>query len=493
MISLLVSIAAIIVFAIALWKSGVAQVAKTGISTALTGIAAIMDRDLDDDAKEIAARKAAFSLFRTAFSIAVRFVIILAAAAAPIFLADILNVTDAQSVLALMMRIDYIIIVSIVAVAIVSSARYIMKKWQVPPAAPQADNAVNSYSGSERILHNMAFSSPAFQRRISNLEDKILGPTRITPKPPIFVTSLARGGTTALLNALTQLEGIATHTYRDMPFLTAPILWDRLAGSSRRKVATRSRAHGDGLTIDLDTAEAFEEIIWKMHWTQKYGSHAIELWSQKDRDSEAEQFLSNHMLKIMRARFGKVPSLPVRYCSKNNANIGRLEYLPEAFPNCAIIVPLRHPARHASSLHRQHLNFLKLQKEDDFVKRYMSDIGHFEFGQIYTPLNFPGLDSTLYDANDPNHWLNYWISAFSFVQKRIAAGQDLMFVTQDQLRMEPRATIEKLSDRIKIPMSAKSFDKTFRSKPDIGSDEAYSPALLQKAMEIYDDLSAQAL
>jgi len=131
-----------------------------------------------------------------------------------------------------------------------------------------------------------------------------------------------------------------------MPFLTSPILWNRLAGGQRRVVARHERAHGDGLEIDLDTPEAFEEVIWKMFWPEKYQQATIALWSPGDRKPDAEQFLSRHMSKIIRARLPRRDAdvaAAACYCSKNNANIARIPYLVEAFPGCRIVVPVRRP------------------------------------------------------------------------------------------------------------------------------------------------------
>ncbi|MFM8584267.1 MAG: hypothetical protein ACKOFW_22650, partial [Planctomycetaceae bacterium] len=40
----------------------------------------------------------------------------------------------------------------------------------------------------------------------------------VTLDRPIFLTGLARSGTTILLEELSRLPGVATHRYRDFPF-----------------------------------------------------------------------------------------------------------------------------------------------------------------------------------------------------------------------------------------------------------------------------------
>lgn len=495
--ALVVSLLAVLVFGVGLWKGGVLNVAQASVGSAMSGVAAMTDNTLDDDSKELAVRRAAFALLRAAASIFFRFAVVLGAAAVPILLAEYLGIATAGSVISLMMRWDYVLVVSIMAIAIAEAARRFSKRSLRASATPATDvpatASVNSYSDMEQFLHGVAFSSPATQRKISRLEDFVIGRPRVEPAPPIFITSLARGGTTALLNALTSCPGIASHTYRDMPFLTAPVLWNRLAGGSKRKVTRRDRAHGDGLSIDLDTPEAFEEALWKMLWPEKYSRDGIALWTEADHDPDADRFISDQMAKIIRARFGQAPTQKVRYCSKNNANIGRLAYLQSAFPGCKTVVVLRQPSRHAASLHRQHLNFLALQESDRFIRKYMGDIGHLEFGQLFAPLAFPSFDPSKFDPEDPNHWLDYWISAFGVVWERVCSETSPILVTQDSLRSCPQETMEELACRLDIPLSTQNFERYFHSARDRGDDSIFCPVLLEKANDLYGKLAKHSL
>ncbi len=45
----------------------------------------------------------------------------------------------------------------------------------------------------------------------------------------MFVTALPRAGTTILLNLLVGTGSFASHTYRDMPFVLCPMIWQRFA------------------------------------------------------------------------------------------------------------------------------------------------------------------------------------------------------------------------------------------------------------------------
>ena len=87
---------------------------------------------------------------------------------------------------------------------------------------------------------------------------------------------------------------------------------------------------------------------------------------------------------------------------KNNINEHTLE---EIFTNAIILIPFRNPIQHANSLLNQHLHFIQLQKEDDFIRRYMNYLGHNEFGLNHKPWNNPIHFNNL---NNINYWLEQW-------------------------------------------------------------------------------------
>jgi hypothetical protein len=483
-----VSLLAVAGFALALWWCRIAATAGKAANLSVAGLMAMLDSELDDDAKEVAVRRAGLALLVAGVDILWRFGVALAAAAAPILLADGLGIVPRDAVVQLMVRLDYLLVVSIAAIAV-----SVVIRRRRPPAAASV-SAADRYSPADRFLHAVAFANPRVLKAASRVEDRVLPTAAHEPAgPPIFITSLARGGTTALLNALHDVPGVATHTYRDMPFLTAPSLWNRLAGGNLRRVDRRERAHGDGLEIDLDSPEAFEEVIWELFWTEKYGPTSIRLWKAEERKEAAEQFLARHMGKVTRARRAQArddPGGSARYCSKNNANIARLSYLKSVFPDCHIVVPFRRPESHAASLLRQHHNFLRLQSEDDFVRRYMRDLGHFEFGVIHKPIEFPGFDPDRYDPTTGDYWLNYWIHAFREILRQSGG---CVLVSQDDLRAAPQETMRALCDELGLEPTPLPFADYFRSSPDEWPTDGYDPRLHAEAAELHRELEALAL
>ena len=155
----------------------------------------------------------------------------------------------------------------------------------------------NQYSRTDRLLHRLAFSSKAIQLSLADIEDKVYRKqlSSITPERPVFITALPRAGTTILLNLLYETGEFFCHTYREMPFVLCPLIWQRLSRSLRAvEPEEMERAHGDGLTISPDSPEAFEEMIWRQFWARHYKNDRIEPWIRCDRPLFVE-FFSRHL------------------------------------------------------------------------------------------------------------------------------------------------------------------------------------------------------
>jgi len=84
------------------------------------------------------------------------------------------------------------------------------------------------YSAVDRLLHRLAFATSDMQVELAALEDMIYRKSLAdTPvNRPVFITGLPRAGTTLLLQLTSALEEFASHSYRDMPFVLLPMLWN---------------------------------------------------------------------------------------------------------------------------------------------------------------------------------------------------------------------------------------------------------------------------
>lgn len=349
---------------------------------------------------------------------------------------------------------------------------------------------LNAYSRLDQTVHRIAFSSRALQLSMADMEDSMFAKdlAGITVRRPIFVTALPRAGTTILLTALAHLPGLATHLYRDMPFLMAPMLWARLSKGFRKESALAERAHGDGIQVGYDSPEAFEEVIWKAFWPGHYREDGIALWDETARNREGEAFLSRHMAKIIALRCGPAGG---RYISKNNGNVARLPLLRAIFPDADIVIPVREPLAHAASLLRQHENFLRQHAEDPFVRRYMADIGHFEFGALHRPVLFPDLAARTEGLTpaDLDYWLGYWLAAYTHLQ-RLDSGP--IFVSHERQCTAGRAEMAALCDRLGLEPGAHldAVAAEFRPVPERPLPEDAVPAArLAEARRLYDELT----
>lgn len=346
------------------------------------------------------------------------------------------------------------------------------------------------YSVVDRMLHRLAFRSAPVLADLAGIEDTLFRRSLDSADParPVFLTSLPRAGTTMLLELLVDSGAFAAHTYRDMPFVLTPLLWDRFASRFRSEEGVRERAHGDGMLVGVDSPEAFEEMLWKAFWREKYHEDRIAVWTGEEH-SEFPDVLRAHMRKIILLRRSS-PSDEIRYLSKNNLNIARIRYLERAFPDALILVPIRDPVQQALSLLRQHRNFEKIHREDRFAARYMEAIGHYDFGVNLRPVDFGGwFSSDAYDPRTLEFWLAYWVAAYSSLSEH--AGDAFRLISYGRLCRDPEATLRGLARTLELPSPARLLGLSGRirepGRRDLREDDA-PEALVSRARALHTHL-----
>lgn len=197
---------------------------------------------------------------------------------------------------------------------------------------------------------------------------------------PIFVTGLARSGTTTVLSALARSPDLGSHQYQDFPFLGAPLAWNRLHGALGKETQAVERPHKDRILITSASPDAFEEPLWRQFFPTEHEVGANQRLSAAVTNPEFESFFRDHLRKILHLRGA------LRYVSKGNYNVGRIEYLAKLFPDALFVVPVRRPMEHVASLCRQHALFRSYGEADPRVPAYLAAAGHFEFGLQRRPL-----------------------------------------------------------------------------------------------------------
>lgn len=350
------------------------------------------------------------------------------------------------------------------------------------------------YSFVDRLLHRVALSRPGLQRSLAEMESDLNRKAldQVPEGGEVFVTGLPRAGTTLVLALLHATGEFAAQTYRHMPFVLAPLLWDSISGRFRRDAVTKERAHGDGMEVSYDSPEAFEEVIWLAHFKKRYvREDRLLLLSREDLDGE---FVASFRALVRKTRLlsaGGEPRSAPRYLSKNNANVARLDLLPVLCPDCRIVVPFRHPLSQISSLMKQHRLFLERHAADPFALRYMEWLGHFEFGLALRPIDFGGWleGEALPTGDDPGFWLRYWAATYRHVLA--SAGSQVLFVDFDQLLADGRGILGSIAEHLGLedPDGLVARASELRAPTTVPPDASACPTEdLEAAMEIYGTL-----
>lgn len=233
------------------------------------------------------------------------------------------------------------------------------------------------------VLSRIAQHLSSGFKRLGDMESRYLADRldKIVIDRPVFITGLARSGTTILLNQFASVRGVGTHRYRDFPFLFTPYWWNRFNERFGQVDVPIERPHKDRIIVTGNSPDAFEEPLWTHFFPFVHDPSADHLLTTADNDVEFNAFFKEHIRKILLIR-GKD-----RYVSKGNYNISRLDYIANILPNALFLIPIRHPVDHVNSLVRQHQLFTQYSVEDHRVPAYLRAVGHFEFGPQRSPIN----------------------------------------------------------------------------------------------------------
>ena len=217
--------------------------------------------------------------------------------------------------------------------------------------------------------------------QLGNLESATLRTQldRISIETPVYITGLARAGTTILLELLSRHPDVATHKYRDFPGLFVPTWWDR--GQNQSEALCQERAHGDRLQVTQDSPEAMEECLWMAFFPNAHRPEVGNVLGRSTHHKLFEQFYQDHIRKLLLVRNRS------RYVAKGNYNLTRLAYLHKIHPKSRFIVAVRHPRDHIASLMRQHRLFCAGTTKHPRALAYLQRVGHFEFGLDRRPIS----------------------------------------------------------------------------------------------------------
>ena len=288
---------------------------------------------------------------------------------------------------------------------------------------------MNDYSFLDQILHRIILGSSLINEFLFDLECSSYGETKESElnRRPVFVSGLARAGTTVLMRALYASGQFASLTYDDMPFVMAPNLWQKMTARNKKARVKSERAHGDGIEVDFDSPEALEEVFWRTF----HGKEYIKKKSLCPHEFTSETLAAFETYQdLVCKKYAKD-----RYLSKNNNQVLRLKTLSRHCKNATILVPFRDPLEHAKSLLTQHSKF---SKSSSFTKIYMRLLAHHEFGATHRPFVFDKGQAITGDSNTLDYWLDRWCQYYQFILEFLEQKpENVMLVSYQRLCREP--------------------------------------------------------
>lgn len=268
---------------------------------------------------------------------------------------------------------------------------------------------------------------------------------------PVYITGLARGGTSVMLEMLAQAEGVATHTYRDFPLLLTPYVvrrfyaaFDRFDFGTPRRI---ERAHKDRLLITPRSPESMEEVLWMSFFTTLHDETRSNLLTEKTSLPPFERFYTDHIKKLLLAERA------TRYVSKANYNFTRIRYLRTLFPDARFVVLLRDPIWHVASLMKQHRLFCAEQEKNPTALEHTDLTGHFEFGlnrrliHAGDDTKMSAIQSAFAQGREAEAWARYWESLYAYGLTLLydpALHGALLVVHYEDLCTAPQAMLEKI-------------------------------------------------
>ena len=314
-----------------------------------------------------------------------------------------------------------------------------------------------NYNFLEKSFHNLIFKYNFINQSLFEIEKLFFNKTLdFEHNLHIFITGLPRSGTTSLLNLIHSSNKFACLKYLNMPFVLSPNLTKFF---KTKKISLKERAHNDGIFFNQDSPEAFDELFFK-------------IFDKKNKDTDSEFKLFIKLILISQKKNF--------YLSKNNSNYQRIDYIRKILHNSKFLILFRNPLEHANSLYLQHLNFIKLQEKDEFVKKYMDYLGHHEFGLNHKNWNKP---EKYFNTFDINYWLEQWILFYREILIKFKNTTNCNFIPFEDL--SDKSFVENLMNKIQTKNVNYNIIKKMKKK-DINLN--YDKKILDEGLSIYKKL-----
>ena len=316
---------------------------------------------------------------------------------------------------------------------------------------------MKNYNFLQKLLHDFALSGKFINKSLFEL-DKILyldkdNLSLAKKTSHIFISGMPRSGTTSVLDYLYSLNEFASLKYSNMPFILSPNL---PLVFSKKNLVKKERSHGDGLSIDLNSPEAFDEFFFNCDLK----------FIRKE--------LLNYISLILKSQNKN------KYLSKNNLNYKRIDLINSIFPNACFLITIREPLQQSFSLLNQHLNFTKLNEKDKFIERYMRYLGHYEFGPNHQSWNEP---KKYNEYKNINYWLEQWLMFYENIFEKLFNKKNCFFLIYEKLQNENY--LKSILERIKINKKLIKNFKHFKNSNKNNLNLSFNEDLYKNCLNIY--------
>lgn len=321
---------------------------------------------------------------------------------------------------------------------------------------------------------------------------------------PIYVTSLARAGTTIVTEMLERHPDVTSHRYSDFPNVWTPYWRNYLLQKTRRETPqVQERAHRDRIRVSNDSPEAVEEILWMHFFPGLHDNSRSQVLDGKDRNENFDRFYRDHVRKLLAVRGAN------RYLAKGNYNIARLRYILDLFADARFLVPVRNPVSHIASLMKQHRLFLSADGKDPRVGRQLALSGHFEFGPGRSYVHFgddkisEAIGRCWAESREAEGWSRYWAATYRHLLNQLeeqpALRQAVLLFRYEDLCEYSGNVINALLDHCSLDLSKfRQIREEFCQRlslpqyyrPEFNSDELES--IREHCELIYQSLSDYA-
>ncbi|MFX1494941.1 MAG: sulfotransferase [Promethearchaeota archaeon] len=279
---------------------------------------------------------------------------------------------------------------------------------------------------------------------------------------PIYITGLARAGTTIILEMLSKHPDLASHRYKYLLIPYIPYWINQVAKAFRLYTEPFERFHRDGIFVTGESPEAVEEIFWQQFFDNTHNENSSNIINGITNNPRFEIFYRNHIRKLI------ITQRSSRYLAKNNYNVTRLEYLLRLFPSSKFLIIIRNPINQIASLIKQTKLFTQMGREGPLLNDWLKIVGHHEFGHHQVCINANNTEliqkiRRLWRNKETyvKGWAYYWVSIYDFIANTLDANKRLkkatLIVRYDELCETPAKIINQILEHTELP--ANKFEK----------------------------------